>query len=71
MSRKLVNEMKKMPGKAIKHLAKTQQRLEDRGQVWVDENGKTLRIKNLGEESLNARGENLKNESVKDVAERK
>ena len=65
MSQKLVNKMKKMPGKAIKHLAKTQQNLEDRGQIWVDEHGAKLLIKIFGEESLKARGENLKKELVK------
>jgi len=65
MSQKLVNEIKKMPGKAIRHLAKTQQSLEDRGQIWVDEHGKKLLIKIFGEESLKTRGENLKKELVK------
>jgi hypothetical protein len=65
MSQKLVNKMKKMPGKAIRHLAKTQQNLEDRGQIWVDEHGAKLLIKIFGEESLKARGENLKKELVK------
>ena len=54
-----------MPGKAIRHLAKTQQSLEDRGQIWVDEHGKKLLIKIFGEESLKTRGENLKKELVK------
>lgn len=54
-----------MPGKAIRHLAKTQQSLEDRGQIWVDEHGKKLLIKIFGEESLKARGENIKKELVK------
>ncbi len=54
-----------MPGKAVRHLAKTQQSLEDRGQIWVDEHGKELLIKIFGEESLKARGENLKKELVK------
>jgi hypothetical protein len=71
MSQKLVNKMKKMPGKAIKHLAKTQQNLEDRGQIWVDEHGATLLIKIFGEESLKARGENLKKELVKGLTKAK
>ncbi len=54
-----------MPGKAIRHLTKTQQSLEDRGQIWVDEHGKKLLIQIFGEESLKARGENLKKELVK------
>ena len=57
--------MKMMPGKAINHLVKTQQSLEDRGQIWVDEHGKKLLIKIFGEESLKTRGENLKKELVK------
>ena len=54
-----------MSGKAIRHLAKTQQSLEDRGQIWVDEHGKKLLIKIFGEKSLKTRGENLKKELVK------
>lgn len=68
MSRKLVNKMKKMPGKAIRHLVKTQQSLEDRGQIWVDEHGKKLLIKIFGEESLKTRGKNLKKELVKGLS---
>ena len=52
--RKLVKSAKKIPGKAIRLLLKTQQSLEARGKIWVDDHGRELLEKIFGKENLKA-----------------
>ena len=80
--RKLVKSAKKIPGKAIRHLVKTQQSLEARGKIWVDDHGRELLEKIFGKENLKAHSNKfieklkkgilkVKNELAKETEENK
>ena len=80
--RKLVKSAKKIPGKTIRHLVKTQQSLEARGKIWVDDHGRELLEKIFGKENLKAHSNKLieklkkgilkvKNELAKETEENK
>jgi hypothetical protein len=79
---KPVKSAKKIPGKAIRLLFKTQQSLEARGKIWVDDHGRELLEKIFGKENLKAHSNKfieklkqgilkVKNELAKETEENK